>query len=234
MTVKLSIGTPIVTLTPGGHGKWEDSATIEDLERWPRLPIGSAITTSLAASRPDAVRGVGIHSPRSATLLLSSNGSGSPRTAGPGYHHPLEIAKRYGTNGTVILGVGVGTLKEEFDLLGAPFDNRGPRVDDARLVVDASAVQDTSRSGSASYMRSLRRAVNLAEGWCPFAVAPAQVEHGWGRLSFRPTSKSCCHRWPASTRSTNRTAPRRYYRDRRRRGHNRLDWSCHRDARRLP
>ena len=49
------------------------------------------------------------------------------------YHHPLEIAKRYGTldrvsNGRVILGVGVGTLKEEFDLIGAPFDDRGPRV----------------------------------------------------------------------------------------------------------
>ena len=49
-----------------------------------------------------------------------------------GYHHPLAIVKRYGTldhvsNGRVILGVGVGTLKEEFDLLGAPFDDRGDR-----------------------------------------------------------------------------------------------------------
>ena len=47
-----------------------------------------------------------------------------------GYHHPLEIVKHYGTldhvsNGRVILGVGVGSLKEEFDLLGAPFDDRG-------------------------------------------------------------------------------------------------------------
>ncbi len=49
-----------------------------------------------------------------------------------GYHHPLAIVKRYGTldhvsGGRVILGVGVGTLKEEFDLLGAPFDDRGDR-----------------------------------------------------------------------------------------------------------
>ena len=47
-----------------------------------------------------------------------------------GYHHPLEIAKRYGTldqvsGGRLILGVGVGTLREEFDLLGAPFHDRG-------------------------------------------------------------------------------------------------------------
>ena len=59
------------------------------------------------------------------------------------YHHPLEIAKRYGTldkvsNGRLILGVGVGSLKEEFDLLGAPFDDRGPRGDDALRALRAS------------------------------------------------------------------------------------------------
>src|SRR4029078_8113599 len=53
-----------------------------------------------------------------------------------GYHHPLAIVKRYGTldhvsGGRVILGVGVGPLREEFDLLGAPFDDRGDRADDA-------------------------------------------------------------------------------------------------------
>ena len=47
-----------------------------------------------------------------------------------GYHHPLEIAKRYGTldqvsGGRVILGLGVGSLQEEFELLGCPFDDRG-------------------------------------------------------------------------------------------------------------
>ena len=47
-----------------------------------------------------------------------------------GYHHPLAIAKRFGTldrlsAGRLVLGVGVGTLAEEFALLGAPV--RGPR-----------------------------------------------------------------------------------------------------------
>src|SRR6476660_2559076 len=53
-----------------------------------------------------------------------------------GYHHPLEIAKRYGTldvvsGGRLVLGLGVGSLREEFDLLGAQFDDRGARGDDA-------------------------------------------------------------------------------------------------------
>jgi Luciferase-like monooxygenase len=46
------------------------------------------------------------------------------------YHHPLDIAKRYGTldricGGRVILGVGVGYLKPEFAALGVPL--RGPQ-----------------------------------------------------------------------------------------------------------
>ena len=60
-----------------------------------------------------------------------------------GYHHPLEIAKRYGTldqvtGGRLILGLGVGSLKEEFALLGAPFEDRGARGDDALRALRAS------------------------------------------------------------------------------------------------
>jgi probable F420-dependent oxidoreductase len=122
-----------------------------------------------------------------------------------GYHHPLEIAKRYGTldrvcGGRVILGVGVGTLREEFELLGAEFEGRGERADDALralraslgrrepayhgefydyegFVVDPWAVQERmpiwigGKTG-----RSLRRAVELADGWVPFALTPEQIK----------------------------------------------------------
>ena len=45
MDVKLSIGTPVVTMQPGTYGEWEVSATIDDIAQSPRPPIGSATTT---------------------------------------------------------------------------------------------------------------------------------------------------------------------------------------------
>jgi probable F420-dependent oxidoreductase len=116
-----------------------------------------------------------------------------------GYHHPLEIVKRYGTldhvsNGRVILGLGVGSLKEEFDLLGASFDDRGARGDDALRALRAALPSNEPTYDGEFYSfggltvdpcalqphipfwvggrtkRSLRRAVTLADGWCPFNV----------------------------------------------------------------
>ncbi len=50
--------------------------------------------------------------------------------------NPVTLAKEVATldvlsKGRVLLGVGVGWLKEEFDILGIPFDERGPRTDEA-------------------------------------------------------------------------------------------------------
>jgi len=51
------------------------------------------------------------------------------------YHHPLEVAKRMATldrlcRNRVSTGIGVGSLVEEFELLGANFRERGRRTDD--------------------------------------------------------------------------------------------------------
>jgi alkanesulfonate monooxygenase SsuD/methylene tetrahydromethanopterin reductase-like flavin-dependent oxidoreductase (luciferase family) len=118
-----------------------------------------------------------------------------------GYHHPLEIVKRYGTldllsGGRVILGVGVGSLEAEFDLLGQDFNGRGARADDALAALRAS-FGHTSPTYSGPYFRyhsvvvdpagarpdvpiwvggrtrrSLRRAVALGDGWIPFGLGP--------------------------------------------------------------
>ena len=156
---------------------------------------------------------------RTERIRFATSCSSSP------YHHPLEIAKRYGTldvvsDGRVILGVGVGTLKEEFDLIGAPYDDRGPRGDDALralraslsqrepayhgdfydfdgLVVDPCAVQERVPIWvGGRTLRSLRRAVTLADGWCPFAVTPAQAEEWLGQVEL-PAGFESSSRRPA-------------------------------------
>ena len=132
------------------------------------------------------------------------------------YHHPLEIAKRYGTldlvsGGRLILGVGVGTLKEEFDLIGAPYDDRGPRGDDAMralraslsksepayhgdfydfegMVVDPCAVQDHVPIWTGGRtLRSLRRAVVARRRLDPVRRTgrPGPAMAGPGRRSRR-------------------------------------------------
>jgi probable F420-dependent oxidoreductase len=124
-----------------------------------------------------------------------------------GYHHPLEIAKRYGTldvvsGGRLALGLGVGTLKEEFDLLGlggAEFTERGVRADDALRALRASLGHSTPEYRGRYYdfggltiepcaiqqhlpfwiggrtNRSLRRAIELGDGWMPFGLSSEQM-----------------------------------------------------------
>src|SRR5262249_5445765 len=116
------------------------------------------------------------------------------------YHHPLAIAKRYGTldrlsGGRLVLGVGVGTLEEEFHLLGAQFAGRGPRYEDALRALRAAFGRPEPTYAGTHYRfrdllvdpcgvqaavpiwlggrtpRSLRRALALADGWDPFGLS---------------------------------------------------------------
>ena len=55
-------------------------------------------------------------------------------------HNPLVVAKQVATldhmsGGRILLGIGVGWLKEEFDALGVPFEERGARTDEAIAIL---------------------------------------------------------------------------------------------------
>ncbi len=207
--MKLGIATPVVTNVAGAALEWEQDATVEDIghiaETADRLGyhhmtcsehigLPSTETARRGARYWDPLATFGYASARTKQIRFAT------MTLVLGYHHPLAIVKRYGTldhvsGGRVILGVGVGSLKEEFDLLGAPFDDRGPRGDDAlRALRAALACNEPAYTGEfysfggltvdpcalqphmpiwvgGRTKRSLRRAVTLAEGWCPFYVS---------------------------------------------------------------
>jgi probable F420-dependent oxidoreductase len=211
--LKLGIVTPGLTLLPRAHAQWEETATFADIvgivQEAERLGYHHCTCSEHVAVPVEIakVRGGRYYDPLATFGALSAQ-TESIRFAVHvlvlGYHHPLEIAKRYGTldvvtGGRVILGVGVGSLQEEFELLGASFDDRGARGDDAMRALRASlskaepeyhgeyydysgflvepcAVQARVPLwvGGRTY-RSLRRAVELGDGWAPFALRTDEI-----------------------------------------------------------
>jgi probable F420-dependent oxidoreductase len=213
--VQLGIVTPIVNLNPRFEAPaWERDGTIADVvavareaERlgygWLSCPEHIAIPEDVAS-----VRGGRYWDP----LVTLSYVAASTTRIGLlshvvvlGYHHPLEIVKRYGTldvasGGRVVLGVGVGSLRAEFDLLGVDFDGRGARADDALRAIRASFGQRNPSYAGTHYRfsgllvepsgidrhlpiwvggrtrRSLRRARQLGDGWIPFGLSHAELK----------------------------------------------------------
>ena len=210
---KLGIITPVLTLLTGAHANWEADGTIEDVAVIARAAerLGyDHLTCSEHVALPEsavAARGGRYWDPLSTFGYLAATTSRirfATDVLVLGYHHPLEIAKQYGTldrlsGGRLVLGVGVGSLEEEFELLGVPFADRGARADDhlralrvamsARMpaydgpyysfrgmVVDPCAVQaEVPFWIGGRTRRSLRRAVALAQGWCPFGLTAEEV-----------------------------------------------------------
>src|SRR6476620_5403770 len=150
--MRLGITTPLFTMTPDGHAPWEVDAELADvvplIEAADRLGY-EYVTCSEHVVIPDdvaPVRGGRYWDPLATFGYLSAVTTRirfATYVLVLGYHHPLAIAKRYGTldrisGGRLILGVGVGSLQPEFDLLGAPFEDRGPRADDALRALRAA------------------------------------------------------------------------------------------------
>ncbi|HEY0643847.1 MAG TPA: LLM class F420-dependent oxidoreductase [Nocardioides sp.] len=206
--MKVGIVSPVVTAVPGAVDAWEQGAGIEDLaqiaEAADRLGFAHltcsehvAVPTDVAQQRGatywDPLATFGYLAARTSRIRLAT------QVLVLGYHHPLEIAKRYGTldqvsGGRLVLGLGVGSLQEEFELLEMPFAGRGARADDALRALRASlGAEEPSYSGShyafddvvvrpaalqrevplwigGSSLKSLQRAATLADGWVPFGL----------------------------------------------------------------
>ena len=125
----------------------------------------------------------------------------------------MELAKRYGTldrlsGGRLTLGVGVGSLREEFDLLGCVWDDRGARADDAMRALRASLSTTRPAYHGTFYRfdsmlvqpcavqqrvpiwvggrtrRSLRRAVDLGDGWTPFGLTIEELTKHLGSVDL--------------------------------------------------
>ncbi len=206
--MKVGISSPIVTAVPGNVTAWEQTAGISELatiaEAADKLGFHHltcsehvALPTQVAEQRGgtywDPLATFGFLAARTSRIRLAT------QVLVLGYHHPLAIAKRYGTldqvsNGRLVLGLGVGSLEEEFELLDAPFGGRGARADDALAALRASlGVERPSYTGShytfddvfvrpaakqaqvpmwigGKSAKSLERAVSLAQGWVPFGL----------------------------------------------------------------
>ncbi|MFV8054240.1 LLM class F420-dependent oxidoreductase [Mycobacterium sp. 48b] len=211
--MRLGLSTPVVVQVPGVASPWETEAGIADLARISAAAddLGFDYLTCsehvAVPSQEAATRGAVYWDPL-ATLGFLAAHTRRIRLATSvlvlGYHHPLEIAKRYGTldrvsAGRLVLGVGIGSLKAEFELINAPWQQRSARADDALRALRASLSSATPSYHGPFYdykdmtvlpysqqdrvpiwvggrsAESLRRATELADGWMPFGLTPGAV-----------------------------------------------------------
>ena len=124
--------------------------------------------------------------------------------------HPVMAAKAVSTaavmsNDRLTLGVGAGWMREEFDLLGIPFESRGRRLDESvevlRKLLAGGLVEHHGEFfdfepvemnpvpskpvpiyGGGLSKPALRRAATLCDGWASDMNTRAQLEESLARL----------------------------------------------------
>ncbi|MBO0676701.1 TIGR03619 family F420-dependent LLM class oxidoreductase [Mycolicibacterium sp. S2-37] len=222
--MRLGLSTPIVVQVPGVASPWEAGAGPADLVavamaaddlgfEFLTCSEHVAIPADVASARGDVywdpLATLSYLAARTARIKLVT------AVLVLGYHHPLEIAKRFGTldmlsAGRLVLGVGIGSLRGEFELLGVQWRDRAARADDALRALRASmsSAQPEYHGAHFSYagmsvrphasasrvpiwvggrtVQSLGRAARLADGWMPFGLGPAEVEKMLERVETPP------------------------------------------------
>ncbi|HEX5395609.1 MAG TPA: LLM class F420-dependent oxidoreductase [Candidatus Limnocylindria bacterium] len=129
-----------------------------------------------------------------------------------GWHHPVNTAKALATldvlnGGRTICGIGTGWMREQFEILGAPFETRGARTTEyIRLLKHLWSADEIdfqgehfSFGGFKLYPKParqpsipiwcggksegvLRRVAAVADGWHPLYITPDELETKLGRL----------------------------------------------------
>ncbi|GAB2518182.1 TIGR03619 family F420-dependent LLM class oxidoreductase [Nocardia heshunensis] len=226
--MRMGIATPVVLDIPGWSAAWEGDAGIGELaaiaETADRLGFDHltcsehvAVAEHSESGMLGGTRGTRYWDPLATLSYLAALTTRIRLCTSVlvlGYHHPLAIAKRYGTldvisGGRVVLGVGVGTAREEFDLLGASFTDRGRRADDAMAALRAALGQRVPEYAGSHYEFSglvvephavqarvplwvggvsdaaLRRAITLGDGWLPAGLDPAALRERLDRFDCR-------------------------------------------------
>jgi probable F420-dependent oxidoreductase len=217
--VKLGILTPVLSLTPALHRAWELDGTIEDVCRiataadrlgFEYLSCSEHVAVPTEPGARPVPSGLRYWDPLPTFGYLAAHTSRIRFTTMVlvlAYHHPLDICKRYGTldricGGRLNLGLGVGYLRPEFDLLGASYEDRNDRSDDAIRALRVSFGRDNPEYEGDYFQfsgmcvdpcgvqpaiplwiggrtkRSLRRALQLGDVWSPFSLSMEQMA-GW-------------------------------------------------------
>ncbi|MEZ0383072.1 LLM class F420-dependent oxidoreductase [Mycobacterium sp. pW045] len=219
--MRVGLFTPVVIQVPGTASEWEADGGIGDIAEiataadelgYTHLTCSEHVAVPVEVA---ALRGATYWDPLATLSFLAARTRRIRLVTSVlvlGYHHPLEIAKRYGTldrvsAGRLTLGVGVGSLREEFDLLGCAWEDRGARADDAMkalraslstsrpayhgdyyrydsLIVEPCAVQPRVPIWvGGRTRRSLRRAVELGDGWTPFGLTVDKIAKMLGSIA---------------------------------------------------
>jgi len=127
---------------------------------------------------------------------------------------PWLTAKQLATldsfnGGRTIVGAGVGWLREEFEALSAPFDDRGPRMEEmVALLRGAWTAQPAGFEGrfwrtppvgvlphpvqrpipiwmGGTSPAARRRVASYGDGWAAFGLSPDQYAAGWNDITGR-------------------------------------------------
>lgn len=111
------------------------------------------------------------------------------------YRHPLAVARMAAnlnalSGGRLVLGVGIGWARQEFEALGVPFERRGRLTDEHLGAMRAAWRNGTDYAGGPIPLwvggnsdAGIRRAVRLGDAWHPLRATMPWMREALGRLA---------------------------------------------------